>query len=201
MAQSARALLSGAMAGGSIARGVKNAAIGGTNKYGRQTSGILPTASKVLGGAANVAGNVLGGAAYRSAAQKASGGVQRVANVLRGATTTQRPGTVGANASSALKSSNNGSALSAAQSENGGKFRNGLIGAMLQNRTQNNADKPFLPALKSGKGSRFTAGGSSKSTPTTPQSPSNNNGAVDRASKVGNLFGDDKNGAYKPPKK
>lgn len=60
MANSARALLGGAMAASGIARGVKNAAVGGYNKYGRFQTGVLPGLAR----AGNVAGNLIGGQKY-----------------------------------------------------------------------------------------------------------------------------------------
>ena len=60
MAHAARALFGGAMAAGGILRGAKNLVVGGTNKYGRETKGIMRGVGNAVGATAGVAGGVLG---------------------------------------------------------------------------------------------------------------------------------------------
>lgn len=60
MAHAARGLFGGVMAAGGMLRGAKNLVVGGTNKYGRETKGIMRGVGNAIGATAGVAGGVLG---------------------------------------------------------------------------------------------------------------------------------------------
>lgn len=231
MAQSARALFAGAATGAGIVRGVKNAAVGGTNKYGRQVGGIFHTGSKALGGATNLAGNILGGAAYRGVAQRVSDKAVGIGNTLRGATSLRRPGSSSSSASnSPLTSTNNGGSAQQPSGFMGGLFKDGLVGAVYH-RAERRADPMLSPnSIKPSNPNRRGTGkvktpsssnaGSSKSgkygriknttkrAGSTPKNgvgsqPVKPNGTADRVSGISKnlLSGDKSDAAYKPPKK
>ena len=84
LAQSARALMSGAMAAGGIAHSAKNAVFGGRNKYGRETQGILPLIGKGAGAVTNATGKLLGGQAYTQSASAVADRARGVMSSLRG---------------------------------------------------------------------------------------------------------------------
>ena len=152
MAQSARTLMSGAMAAGGLAHAAKNAVLGGRNKYGKETKGLLRGGTKLAGAATNIAGNALGGQAYRSVAGKAMGALGTVKDALKGMTTYRRPSSdknsIGKAASSANRAqANGGQQLARAKkvnpralsslggsskntSEKSGVLKNGLGGAI-----------------------------------------------------------------------
>ena len=106
MANSARALMTGGMAAAGGIGAVGRLAFGGTNRYGKQVSGIIPgvakSAFKVGAGAVNVAGNVLGGQAYRNAVGSIGGAVgtagAAVSGAFKGLTTAKNVGAPGTKA-------------------------------------------------------------------------------------------------------
>lgn len=199
MTQSARALLGGVMAAGGLARGAKNLAVGGQNKYGRKVGGILPTAGKVGGGAANVAGNVLGGAAYRSGANRVKGVASNVANALRGMTKTTMPDKSGG----AYRTGGQGSPETGKKQ---GLFHNGIIGGIKTGAERHKA-----------KNSGNQLSSTDKTTPlATPpnvinqqsngaqnyEKPNSNTSVDDMVSKMGIMPKEGESGAMKkPPKK
>lgn len=154
MAQSARALMSGAVAAGGLAHSAKNAIFGGRNKYGKETKGMLRGGAKVAGAATNVAGNVLGGQAYRSVAGKTMGALGAVKDSLKGLAGYKRSSSATTPVSRAASSTSNrsqanggqqlarakqvnpralsslgGSSKNASQ-EKSGVFKNGIGGAI-----------------------------------------------------------------------
>lgn len=178
MTQSARALAGGIMAAGGLARGVKNAAIGGQNKYGRSVKGVLPFAGKVAGGAGNLAGTILAGNAYRNMGSAVKGKVMNTANALRGLT--KLPG--GDNADKTKGGAENNTANT--QTNTPGTFHNGLLGAV--------ANKAHDVATKTAIGSNLMA-------PLTKPKNENVNKMVDKMSILPKK--DSGGGAKKPPKK
>ena len=173
MANSARSLLAGAAAAGGLMRGVKNLAVGGTNKYGREQKGIMPLAGKMLGGATNLAGNALGGQAYRNTAGKAVNAAKNIGNKMRGMASLRGPNggnnqaakanNSGGSIGGALQGNNTAQTTNEAQSK-GGLFENGLIGAA--GKLVEKARSPFLP----NKGNR--TGSYNAKVPKTPTTPS-----------------------------
>lgn len=168
MAQSARALVGGIVAAGGLAHSVKNGIFGGKNKYGRETKGLLKGGKEVAGKATNIAGNVLGGQAYRSMASKAMGAAGGVKDAISGIASYKRPNSSGGmlaaqgqnaqagSANLALSGGNsgegnqgeNGTSNTSPQSKRNGLFKNGLIGA---------AGKGVKGAVNAGKGFVDTA--------------------------------------------
>lgn len=145
MTQAARALVGGTMAAGGILRGAKNLSVGGQNKYGRQTRGVLPVAGKLGAGMANFAGNVLGGNAYRSGANRTKDAVGRVGSVLRGLTKTYTPTgrkkdniSSNSNVSSTPVAGNSG-----ANVKKPGMFHNGIGGAIQHGIEKHKSKTPF----------------------------------------------------------
>ena len=173
MANSARSLLAGAATAGGLMRGVKNLAVGGTNKYGREQKGIMPLAGKMLGGATNVAGNLLGGQAYRNVAEKAVNATKNLGNKMRGFASLRGPNrannvNTASNGGSggiggALQGGNTSQGTGETQSK-GGLFENGLVGAA--GKLAEKARSPFLP----NKGNR--TGSYNAKTPNVPTGPS-----------------------------
>lgn len=199
MTQSARALAGGIMAAGGLARGVKNAAIGGQNKYGRSIKGVLPTAAKVGGGATNLAGNILGGAAYRAGANAVKGKVANVANALRGITKTTSP-----NGGGNANQGGRGETHSAAGQQ--GRFHNGVVGAINQSIDKHKNKTPtgnhFLSRPDPTSVSPNIINNNQASGSQSYEKPIEKTGVDDMVSKMSVLPNkDDGNGAMKPPKK
>lgn len=151
MAHSARALLGGAGAVGGIMRGAKNFITGGTNKYGRERTGILNYASRLVNTIGERAGKdkfkgSAGGRALRKLGrlpqwQKAdntmatmSSNIGSIADILAG---TKNNGT--SNVSQLFAPSNNaGDAQASASQANG---IGGLVSNVLSNGANNNSFK------------------------------------------------------------
>lgn len=168
MAQSARALVGGIVAAGGLAHSVKNGIFGGKSKYGVERKGLLKGGKEVAGKATNIAGNVLGGQAYRSMASKAMGAAGGVKDAISGIASYKRPNSSGGmlaaqgqnaqagSANLALSGGNsgegnqgeNGTSNTSPQSKRNGLFKNGLIGA---------AGKGVKGAVNAGKGFVDTA--------------------------------------------
>ena len=173
MANSARSLLSGAVAAGGLMRGMKNLAVGGANKYGRQQKGVLPMAGDALGAVANLAGNALGGQAYRNTAGKAVNAAKNIGNKMRGMASLRGPNggnnqaakanNSGGSIGGALQGNNTAQTTNEAQSR-GGMFENGLIG--VAGKIAEKARSPFLP----NKGNR--TGSYNAKVPKAPTTPS-----------------------------
>ena len=173
MANSARSLIAGAAAAGGLMRGMKNLAVGGTNKYGREQKGVLPMAGGALGAVANLAGNALGGQAYRNTAGKAVNAAKNIGNKMRGMASLRGPNggnnqaakanNSGGSIGGALQGNNTAQTTNEAQSR-GGLFENGLIGAA--GKIAEKARSPFLP----NKGNR--TGSYNAKVPKAPTTPS-----------------------------
>jgi hypothetical protein len=83
MGQAARSMIGGGMAAAGMARGAKNALVGGRSKYGVERKGVLPAAGNAAAGSANTAGRFLGGNAYQRGANYLGGVKDRLTNSLR----------------------------------------------------------------------------------------------------------------------
>lgn len=201
MTQSARALTGGVMAAGGLARGVKNAAIGGQNKYGHQIRGVLPMSAKTVGGMTNMAGNLLGGAAYRGVMNTAKGKVGNVANALRGLTKTVNLGGNNAGANIPNTTANN----TTGEMPKRGVFHNGILGAFHQVGQRHKATGLFNGQALGGNSSGVAPNVINNNQMSTPQGfskPDRNTGVDDMVSKMSVLQNKDGNsGAFKPPKK
>lgn len=202
MANSARSLLAGAAAAGGLMRGMKNLAVGGTNKYGREQKGIMPLAGKMLGGATNMAGNALGGQAYRNTAGKAVNAAKNIGNKMRGMASLRGPNggnnqaakanNSGGSIGGALQGNNTAQTTNEAQSK-GGLFENGLIGAA--GKLVEKARSPFLP----NKGNR--TGSYNAKVPKAPTTPSvgsdmKTQGGTSKLVKGGSIGGKSTGGAF-----
>lgn len=148
MAQSARALVGGLAAAGGLAHSVKNGLIGGKNKYGVERKGLWKGGRQLAGKATNIAGNLLGGQAYRSFASKAMGAVSGVKNAISGVTSYNRPSpavsAVAGHASQPSKLGSVNSALAGGNSEGAKTVANAKADTPNNNANQSVAKSPSI---------------------------------------------------------
>lgn len=204
MTQAARALVGGTMAAGGILRGAKNLAVGGQNKYGRQTRGVLPVAGKVGAGMANFAGNVLGGNAYRSGANRTKDAVGKVGNALRGLTKTYTPTCKkddkfnNPNAVSTTQAGKSGANVSTTDKKPG-MFHNGIGGAIQHGIEKHKSKTPFGSHLFGSLNSNSSQ--SSSGVNQGYSKPPEKTGVDDMVGKMSVMPKEQGSGAMKPPKK
>ncbi|MDR3262973.1 MAG: hypothetical protein LBT30_01520 [Clostridiales bacterium] len=84
MTQAARSAIAMGAAGIGTGKAIKTMALGGRDKAGNKTAGILGKAKGAAGGAVNFAGNTLGGNAYRSMVGGAHDAKSGLMNALKG---------------------------------------------------------------------------------------------------------------------
>lgn len=123
MTNSARALAGGVMGTVGAMKGGANLLLGHKNAMGHRMGGVLPIAGAAARGAGNLAGNLLGGNAYRGAANYMGSKAAGAANAIRGATGMYKRDAYGQK----IVPPNSGT--------NALMQNNGLIGAALKART------------------------------------------------------------------
>lgn len=79
-----RSMFATALGTGRMVAGAKRAVFGGTNRYGRQTGGLLRGGAKMGAKTVNAAGTFIGGNAYRAGVAKMKTNVKELKNSLKG---------------------------------------------------------------------------------------------------------------------
>lgn len=197
MSQAARALLGGTMAAGGLLRGAKNAAFGGTNKYGREVGGVLPLAAKMGVGATNAIGTAAAGSAYRNSSF--GKGVGNVASALRGNKTVG--GIVKTARENKAEAAEKG--VGANIEKTPGLFHNGVIGAANQVSERVKSKTPFgshlLAPFKPSGTSQNNSGNNNQGGTNSYGKPADKSSVDDMASKMALKPKSGDSGAMKKP--
>lgn len=197
MSQAARALLGGTMAAGGLLRGAKNAAFGGTNKYGREVGGVLPLAAKMGVGATNAIGTAAAGSAYRNSSF--GKGVGNVASALRGNKTVG--GIVKTARENKAEAAEKG--VGANIEKTPGLFHNGVIGAANQVSERIKSKTPFgshlLAPFKPSGTSQNNSGNNNQGGTNSYGKPADKTSVDDMASKMALKPKSGDSGAMKKP--